>query len=464
LTRHAPALTVGLNHGRPAKAATEETDAMSETVEAATMRRVFRHLIPIMFIMMFFSYLDRINISFAALQMNAQLGFSPAVFGFAGSIFFFGYMILQVPSNLLLHRVGARRWLAGILLTWGVVAAITAFIWDAASLYVMRFGLGLMEGGLLPGLAVYLTIWFPERYRARAVSGYIIAGSFAAVLGGPISTAVITYVNGPLGLQGWQWMFLLEGIPTALLGAVTVFYLTERPAEAHWLEPDQREWLQAELVAERARVGDVKQPSIWTVVGDIRVWALAALFGCALVGIYGLFLWLPQIVKSLGNLTNLQVGFLSAVPPLAGVLGTIVIGRSSDKHGERKKHLAFVYAMSAICIAASAYAPNPVLAYLLLCLTGLFIYSGNPLFWSLAASFRTGAAGAACIALINTIAQFGGLIGPWSIGLVRDATGDFNLALLTIAGFLVISVVIALAMPVRPPESSAGFAPAPAPH
>ncbi len=425
---------------------------MIPEIESATIKRVYWRLIPLIFAMMFFNYLDRINIGFASLQMNQDLGFTPAVFGFAGSIFFFGYMLLEVPSNLLLHRLGARRWIARILITWGAVAAATAFVFNDWSFYILRFGLGVMEAGFLPGIAVYLTNWFPERYRARAVGGYIIAGSVAAILGGPISTTIMTYVNGPAGLQGWQWMFLLEGIPAILLGLLTLTLLTERPADASWLAPAQRDWLETELAAERAKLGDAKHPSLLLVLGDIRVWSLACLFGCALVGIYGLFLWLPQIVKSLGNLSNIEVGFLSAGPPLLSVLGTIIISRSSDRTGDRKHHLAFVYGMSALAITGSAFAPSPVIAYLLLCVTGLFIFAGNPLFWSLAASFRTGAAGAATIALINTIAQFGGLVGPWTIGLVRNYTGDFHLALLTIAGFLVISVVIALTMRVTPPE------------
>jgi MFS transporter, ACS family, tartrate transporter len=377
------------------------------------------------------------------------------VFGFAGSIFFFGYMLLEVPSNLLLHRVGARRWIARILLTWGAVAAATAFVFNDTSFYTLRFLLGVMEAGFLPGIAVYLTKWFPERYRARAVGGYIIAGSFSAVLGGPISTTLMTYGDGVLGLHGWQWMFILEGVPAMLLGLLTLRIMTERPADATWLSDDEKRWLESTLAAEREALGGHTHVSLLRVAGDIRVWSLACLFGCALVGIYGLFLWLPQIVKSFGHLTNIEVGFLSAAPPLLGVLGTFLVSRSSDRSGDRKKHLAFVYGASAIAIAGSAYAPNPLLAYALLCVTGLFIYAGNPLFWSLASSFRTGAAGAATIALINTIAQFGGLVGPWSIGLVRRATGNFSLALLTIAGFLVIATIIALAMRVTPPEEEA---------
>ena len=426
---------------------------MVEPLEASTMRLVFRRLIPLIFAMMFFNYLDRINIGFAALEMNRQLGFSPGVFGFAGSVFFLGYMVLEVPSNLLLHRVGARRWVARILISWGVVAAVTAFVWNAWSFYALRFLLGTMEAGFLPGIAVYLTQWFPTRYRARAVGGYIIAGSFSAILGGPISTALMTYANGPLGLQGWQWMFLAEGIPAVLLGLLTLWLMTERPAQADWLAPEQRAWLEGTLEQERAALDAGAHPSVLAVLGDSRVWNLACLFGCALVGVYGLFLWLPQIVKSLGSLSTLQVGFLSAVPPLLSVLGTFLVSRSSDRTGDRRLHLAFVYGMSAIAIAGSAYASNPVVAYLLLCVTGLFIFAGNPLFWSLASSFRTGVAGAATVALINTIAQVGGLVGPWSIGLVRSYTGDFHYALLTIAGFLVIAVVIALAMRLTPPEA-----------
>ncbi len=274
---------------------------MTSFDEAATMRKVYGRLMPLLFAMMFFNYLDRINIGFAALDMNKQLGFSPAVFGFAGSIFFFGYMLLEVPSNLLLHRVGARRWIARILLTWGAVAAATAFVFNDSSFYVLRFLLGVMEAGFLPGVAVYLTKWFPERYRARAVGGYIIAGSFSAVLGGPISTTLMTYANGVLGLQGWQWMFILEGIPAMALGLLTLRIMTERPADANWLSDDEKRWLESTLAAERETVGGNTHFPLLRVASDIRVWSLACLFGCALVGIYGLFLWLPQIVKSLGQ-------------------------------------------------------------------------------------------------------------------------------------------------------------------
>ncbi|KAA9150731.1 MFS transporter [Amycolatopsis acidicola] len=422
---------------------------MTDRLEPATIRKLYRRLIPLLFLMLFFNYLDRINIGFAELDMGDELGFSPGVFGFAGSIFFLGYMILEVPSNLLLHRFGARRWIARILLTWGFIAAATAFVFNDTSFYVMRFLLGVMEAGFLPGVAVYVTHWFPERYRARAVGGYIIGSSVAAVVGGPLSTALMTYTDHLFSLAGWQWMFIVEGGAAMVLGLVALRAMTERPADAKWLTDEEKAWLAGELEKDRAALGEQEKPSVLRILGDARVWCLAILFGCALVGIYGLLLWLPQIVKSLGHLSNLQVGFLSAVPPLLGVLGTFLVSKNSDRTGDRKKHLAFVYGMSAVAIAGSAYVGSPVVAYVLLCLTGMFIYAGNPLFWSLASSFRTGVAGAATIALINTIAQFGGLVGPWSIGLVRGATGSFDLALLTIAAFLVVAAVLALALRVQ---------------
>ncbi|KJC40412.1 membrane protein [Bradyrhizobium sp. LTSP885] len=422
-------------------------------LERETIRRVYWRLIPILFAMMFFNYLDRINLGYAGLTMNKDLGLSSAIFGFAASVFFLGYMVLEVPSNLMLHLLGARIWLARILITWGLVATLTAFIWSPLSLYVMRFGLGVAEAGFMPGVVLYLTYWFPPRYRARAVAGYIIAGSFSAVAGGPISTSVMTWFDGAGGLHGWQWMFIVEGVPTILLGLFTLYYLTDRPAKATWLTPEQAAWLEGELATERASIEQQGQHRVIDCILDIRVWLLAALFGCALVGIYGLLLWLPQIIKGMGNLSNIEVGFLSAIPPLLGVVGTILISRSSDRTGDRKFHLAGVYLLAAIAMLASAYVQSPVLAFAFLCVAGFGINSGNPLFWSINASLMTGAAGAASIATVNTLAQFGGLIGPWCIGLIKDSTGSFSWALVGIAGFLLVASAIAATMRVKPRET-----------
>jgi len=433
-------------------------ERLGDSVETTTINRIYWRIIPLFFAMMFLNYLDRINIGFAGLRMNRDLGFGPTVFGFGASIFFVGYMVLEVPSNLMLHWVGARVWLSRILMSWGAVAACMAFTSSAWSFYVLRFGLGVAEAGFMPGVVLYLTYWFPARYRARAIAGYIIAGSFSAVLGGPISTMVMTYADGFAGLHGWQWMFIAEGVPTILLGVFTLYYLTDRPANATWLTPAQRDWLQAERQAEIAEIERNGRHRLIDSIRDVRVWLLATLFGCALVGIYGMLMWLPQIIKGLGALSDIQVGFLSAVPPLLGVVGTLVASRSSDRSGDRKMHIAALYTLGAIGMLASAFAPSPIWAYVCLCIAGLGINSTNSLFWSLNASFMTGIAAAASIAAVNTIAQFGGLIGPSLIGLVRDSTGSFTWALVIVACFLLIAATIAATMRVTakaPPRAVA---------
>jgi ACS family tartrate transporter-like MFS transporter len=382
--------------------------------------------------------------------MNKDLGFTPAVFGFGASIFFLGYMILQIPSNLMMYRFGASLWLGAVLIVWGSVATVTAFVWNEWSFYVLRFLLGLAEAGLLPGLALYLTFWFPSRYRARAVAGYIIAGSFAAILGGPISTALMTYSDHAFGLQGWQWMFVCEGMPAVLLGFFTLYYLADSPARATWLTSQQRAWIESELRTEQAEIERARKYTGLASIRDPRIWTLAILFGCALVGIYGLLIWLPLIINSLGNLSYIQIGFLSAVPPLLGVIGTILVSISSDVTGDRKMHLALVYTIGAVGVLGSALVKSPVAAYLFLCLAGLGMNSGNSLFWSLNASFMTGIAAAVSIAAVNMIAQFGGLIGPWLIGFVKSTTDSFSIALTAVAGFLFIAAIMAATMRVAP--------------
>jgi ACS family tartrate transporter-like MFS transporter len=427
-----------------------ESISLNDETQKVTIRTIYWRLIPLFFLMMFFNYLDRINLGFAGLQMNKDLGFTPAVFGFGASIFFLGYMILQIPSNLMMYRFGASLWLGAVLIVWGSVATVTAFVWNEWSFYVLRFLLGLAEAGLLPGLALYLTFWFPSRYRARAVAGYIIAGSFAAILGGPISTALMTYSDHAFGLQGWQWMFVCEGMPAVLLGFFTLYYLADSPARATWLTSQQRAWIESELRTEQAEIERARKYTVLDSIRDPRIWTLAILFGCALVGIYGLLIWLPLIINSLGNLSYIQIGFLSAAPPLLGVIGTILVSISSDVTGDRKMHLALVYTIGAVGVLGSALVKSPVAAYLFLCLAGLGMNSGNSLFWSLNASFMTGIAAAVSIAAVNMIAQFGGLIGPWLIGFVKSTTDSFSIALTAVAGFLFIAAIMAATMRVAP--------------
>ena len=427
-------------------------DQTQHTLEASTMRRVYWRLIPLLFGMMFFNYLNRINIGYAALQMNQDLGFSAAGFGFGASVFFVGYMLLEVPSNVMLHRLGARVWLARILITWGAVAAATAFVSSPTSFYVLRFLLGVAEAGFMPGVALYVTYWFPARYRARALAGYIIAGSVSAVVGAPLSTALMTVSDGFLGLKGWQWMFVAEGLPTILLGVFTIAYLTDRPERAVWLTAAQRDWLVRELRSET----EAERPARFAdSFRDPRVWLLGILFACAMVGTYGLLMWLPQIVRGMGNLSTMQVGLFSALPPLLGVVGTLIIGRSSDRTGDRKIHLAAVYAAAAAALVGSAFATQPAFAYPLLCVTAIGLSAGSVLVWSLNSSLLTGPGRAVSIALVGSIAQLGGLVGPWLIGEIKEATGSFSLALAAVAAFVLAAAILATLLRVAPAPARA---------
>jgi ACS family tartrate transporter-like MFS transporter len=425
----------------------------SISLERTVMRRVYWRLIPLLFAGMLLSYLDRINIGFAALRMNHDLGLTPSVFGFGASVFFLGYMLLGVPSNLMLDRIGARLWIPVILIFWGLVAALAAFVQGAASFDAIRFLLGIAEAGALPGFALYVTLWFPSAYRARAIAGYIIGGQVAPIIGSPLAAALVASTDNLFGLRGWQWMFILEGLPAVLLGIAFFFLLTGRPTDARWLDAKQRAWLQSTLDAERAAAERVRRFRLVDVVSDGRVWSLSILFGCALVGIYGLLIWLPQIVNAMGHMSLFEIGFLSAVPPLLGVVGQLVVSHSSDRTGDRKKHLGAVYVLGSVALAASALCPSHLVAYLLLCVASFGIFAGNPLFWSLASAMMTGTAGAGAIAFINSVAQFGGLIGPWMIGWVKGTTGSFQLALLALAAFLLIAATIAFVMRVVPRQA-----------
>ena len=427
---------------------------MDNSIEARTIGLVYWRLVPMLFVLMFFNYVDRVNVGFAALRMNQDLGFSATVYGSGASIFFAGYVLLQIPSNMMVHRLGARVWLCVILLAWGIVSTATAFVRDATSFYVLRFVLGLAEAGFLPAAALYVTYWFPEKYRARAIAGYIIATSCSTIIGGPIAGAILTYLDNFLGLHGWQWMFLIEGTPTILLGFFVLVWLTDRPHQAAWLDQTSREWLVAKLDSERAALGQAGDASFADVLKDSRAWNLGLVFGCGLIGLYGLLLWLPQIIKEMGQLSDLQVGFLSAVPPALGVIGAILVSRRSDRVGDRKGHMAGCYVVAGVGLLASALVSDPVLAYALLCVGNGAVLAASPLFWTISGSFFTGAAAATCIAFVNIVAQFGGL-GPWLIGVVKDATGSFTFALITLAAFLFLAAVLALAMKAEPKRAIA---------
>jgi MFS transporter, ACS family, tartrate transporter len=413
-------------------------------LEEATLRAVTRRLIPFLFVLYVVSFLDRVNVGFAALDMNRDLKLGPAVYGFGAGIFFIGYALFEIPSNLVLARVGARLWIARIMITWGVIAAGMMFVNGPFSFYVLRFLLGAAEAGFFPGMIFYLSQWYPAEARARAVALFMAAIPVSGVIGGPISGALLN-LDGWLGLTGWQWLFVLEGLPAVLLGIAVLWFLPDRPESAEWLAPDQRRWLLKRLAVERDRCGEHHGFSVVRALCDRVVWQLGfLLFLSASFGTYALGLWLPQIVRGFSNLNNLQIGFVSAIPSLVGLVAMVIVATHSDHRGERCLHIATVSAASAIGFIGSALVQSPVLSVMFLSLAAAGLLSVYGPFWPLPSKFLTGTAAAAGIALINTLSNLSGFAGPYAIGLLNGASGDFRTGLFLLAIVPLAGMVLAL--------------------
>lgn len=414
-------------------------------IEQRTMQKVFRRLVPFLMLCYFFNFLDRVNVSFAALQMNKDLGFSASVFGFGSGILFLAYMLCETPSNVLLTWFGARKWLARIMISWGIIASSMVFITGEYSFYTLRVLLGAAEAGFFPGIIYYLTLWFPGVYRARVTGLFMACIPLSAALGSPLSTSLL-YLDGILGLRGWQWLFLLEGIPSMLLGVITFFYLTERPRYATgWLAQAERDWLDGRITAEHDRKQAELSLGMWQTLINPRVLVLSVVAYCLASITLGVGFFLPLIVKEFG-LTNMQTGLVAIIPPAFGAAAMIWWGRKSDRAMERKYHLFAVMALAALGIAAAAFVNNPVLKMACLTLSAMGVYASSPVFWTLAPNFLTGPSAAVGIAFINSVAALGAFVAPWLIGLIKDATGSFSYGLLMLAalvttgGFLVLSI------------------------
>ncbi len=415
----------------------EGLGAPSSTV----LRKAAWRLIPLLGVLYFFAFLDRVNVGFAALTMNVDLGLSSAVFGFGAGIFFIGYVAFEVPSNVLLERFGARIWIARIMLTWGVLSAAMAFVQGPTSFYVVRFLLGVAEAGFFPGIIYYLTCWFPARDRARIIALFMIALPLSSVIGAPISTALLGIQAG--GLHGWQWMFLVEAIPTIVLGFVVLRFLPDRHADVTWLTADEKSWLARELGSESSAHGAHTQ-SLQQALLMPRVWRYGLVYFCVLVGLYGFSFWLPQIIASLGKLTNVQVGAVTTIPYALACIALVLWGRHSDATGERAWHVALPPMVAALALAAGGWINDPVVAFGALCLAAIGIYAGLPAFWALASRGLQGAAAAGAIALINSLGNIGGFLGPTVIGMVKQRTGSFAVSMLFIASCLALGATIVL--------------------
>jgi len=414
-----------------------------DELETRTMRKVVRRLIPLAIICYFVNYLDRVNLSFAALEMNKDLGFSSTVYGFGAGVFFIAYFLLETPSNLILVRVGARKWIARIMFTWGLLSGAMAFVQGETSFYIVRFLLGAAEAGFFPGMLFYLSLYFPAAYRGRMVSTFMAATAFSAVFGSPLSSLILTGMDGLLGFRGWQWVFIAEAIPALAMSVVVFTVLKDSPAEATWLAEDERAWLVARQDAERRQREAVHDFSVLQVLANPRVLLLGVGgFGIA-YSTYGIVYFLPQIVKQFG-LTNLQTGFVSAIPFLVAAIGMIWYGKRSDRLLERRSHCAIAFMLCAIGLVATALLPSPILRMIALCVAAFGAWATLPVFWAMPTAFLSGAAAAAGVAYINSIANIAGFIGPFIMGWIKDATGSFDGGLLVIASVTIVAGIAIL--------------------
>jgi ACS family tartrate transporter-like MFS transporter len=416
------------------------------------MARVRRRLIPFLFLLYVVAYLDRVNVGFAALDMNRDLGFSAAVYGLGSGIFFVSYTLLEVPSNLMLARVGAGLWIARIMLTWGLVSAAMAFVQDATTFYVLRFLLGAAEAGFFPGIIYYLTQWFPARERARAVALFMTGTAIAGVIGGPLSSGLLL-LDGAWGLRGWQWLFVVEGLPAVLLAPVVWRQLNQLPATATWLPEPERRWLVATLAAEQEARPDL-HGTVRAAFASGRLWALAAIYFCIVLAFYGVSFWLPQILQQLGTASSATVALISALPYVAAAVAMVLVGSHSDATGERRWHVAGPALVGALGFVMAATVPTSlVLSLAALSVAAMGIWGALGPFWALPTAFLTGRAAAGGVALVNSVGNIGGFVGPTLVGYVRDTTGGFAAGLWALAAGLVIGAAIAARLPVSHADS-----------
>jgi MFS transporter, ACS family, tartrate transporter len=421
--------------------------------EAGAIGKVSARLIPFLIVCYFIAYLDRVNVGFAALTMNKALGLTATMFGFGAGIFFFTYFLFEVPSNLFLDRFGARKWIARIMVSWGICSGAMAFIPQIAHatglgtdtvFYSIRALLGFAEAGFFPGIIFFLTLWFPAAYRGRIVGSFMAAIPASSAIGAPIS-GLILGMNGIGGLDGWQWLFIIEASPAVLLGFVTYFYLTDRPADARWLAADERTWLSDRLDAERRQREAVHNLSVWQAMLNPRVWALALVYFGTVACNYGVGFWLPQIIKAFG-LSNAMTGWVTAIPYAIGAVFMVWYGYHSDATGERKAHTAIALLIAAAGIAGSTLTGNPTLTIIAFTICACGVFGSLPVFWTLPTAVLSGTAAAAGIAVINSIGNLAGFAGPYAMGWIKDATGSFTGGLLLIAALAIAAMVIVLVL------------------
>ena len=429
----------------------------TSTLERITLRKVYLRLVPFCFLLYILCYVDRINVSFAALTMNRDLGLSASIYGLAAGAFFWGYCLLEVPSNIILQRVGARLWIARIMISWGLLSAATALVTGPTSFFIVRVLLGVAEAGLFPGLLLYFHRWFPQNHRGRVVGWFLTGLPLATAIGAPISTAFLQ-MDGVWGLHGWQWMFVGEGLPTALVGVTVLFWLTERPAEARWLTPEQREWLDDALRRETHEIEQVRSFGIVAAMTNARLLILTVIYaGIGMAGV-GTVLFLPQILKAIG-LSNTEAGLLTALPYLSGTIAIVLCGHLSDKVADRYWMLVITCGLATIGMILAAMLHDNLWVLAAFALATFGFYGMKSPFWPLPSTFLTGTALAAGLALINSLGNFAGYLGPIAVGYAKDATGTFQAGLYVLAAAALVSTVTALGCALWMPRGAVSMTP-----
>lgn len=427
-----------------------------ETLRA--IRKATIRLLPLMGLLYFFNYLDRVNVGYAALRMNEDLGLSSAAYGLGAGLFFVGYIVFEVPSNLLLHRLGARIWIARIAVTWGILASAMAFVNGPTGFYIIRFLIGVAEAGLFPGLILYLTYWFPRAQRARITALFILAIPLSSVFGAPVSTLLLEHGEGWLGFaESWRVMFFVEGVPPIILGIITFFLLPNRPRDARWLTEAERTAISATIEAEDAEQVREHWP-LRKALTSPRVLGLAVIYFGTTYGLYAMSFFLPQIISGFQETFDtkfdlLQIGLVTAVPFGIGAMAMLLNARHSDRTAERRLHTAIPIFVGAVAIAVALYMNSPfaVMVAISVCAAGIF--SALAVFWQLPSAFLTGAAAAGGIALINSFGNLSGFVGPYITGWLHDATGNFKASMFLVAGFMAVAAVMAIALGRSPADS-----------
>ncbi len=417
---------------------------MTPAEEKALIRKMAWKVLPFLLVAYLVCIIDRLNVGLAALTMNAELGFTATVYGWGAGLFFVGYFIGEVPSNMILARVGARLWFARIMITWGVFAIAMGFISGNVSFFVIRFLLGVAEAGFFPGVIYYLTLWFPAQYRGRIFGLFLIISPLNNTIAAPLGGLILKYADGLMGYPGWRWLFILEGVPTMLMTYLCLRLVIDGPDKAKWLTDAEKAHLRTKLQQEAESRTDTRHLSLWQTLGHPKVLLFAVVYTGLAIGIYGLSLWMPQLIKGMGVTDTFHIGLIMAIPYLIATICMVLWSRHSDQTGERVYHCSGALALAAIGMVSSAFIDSPVLAMVALTVAAIGMYCSQPVFWAMPTSYLTGVAAAGGIAFINSVGNLGGFVGPFMVGWLKDNVGGFQAGLIFLGACLLTGSVVAM--------------------